>query len=277
MSPALLAALARPLVTTALLWRLDRRDGVALGYTSHDRDLWWGGLTYRSGPGGTVSAIAARSALDDDGITLSGPVRPDGISAADVAAGLWDDARVSVDIIDWSEPELGTIRLFDGQATGLGVRGGAVGRFELEAQRMLVLRGNQGPLRCAPMCRAELGDRRCTVDMAGREVFSVVVAVSAELVVIADALADAAPYVGGMLRILSGRAAGFDARITAIDGPAFRLDRSPGEDGAGARVRLREGCDKRFATCAARFGNTAAFDGEPHVPGRDAVVRYGAP
>lgn len=277
MTAALLEALARPLATSVLLWRLYRRDGVVMGFTSHDRDLRWDGLSHRSAPGGTVSAIVARSALDDDGITLAGPVRADGVRAADIETGLWDDARVCVDIIDWSAPDLGVIRLFEGQATGLAVGGGRTGRFELEAQRALALRGNRGPLRCAPMCRAELGDRRCTVDMAARALRATIMGVSAGLVAIEGAVADAHLFAGGRLRVLSGRAAGFEARIVATEAAGFRLERSPGADSVGARVLVREGCDKRFETCVDRFGNAAAFDGEPHVPGRDTMVRYGAP
>ena len=34
------------------------------------------------------------------------------------------------------------------------------------------------------------------------------------------------------------------------------------------------GCDKQFATCAARFGNGVNFRGFPHMPGEEAVLRY---
>ena len=43
--------LAEPLATIALCWRLERRDGVALGFTTHDRDLVVEGLVYRAAPG----------------------------------------------------------------------------------------------------------------------------------------------------------------------------------------------------------------------------------
>src|SRR5690606_21142591 len=47
-----MAAWLQPdLTTMALCWRLDRRDGVALGFTSHDRDLPIGGIVYRAAPG----------------------------------------------------------------------------------------------------------------------------------------------------------------------------------------------------------------------------------
>ena len=42
----------------------------------------------------------------------------------------------------------------------------------------------------------------------------------------------------------------------------------------GTRALLREGCDHTLATCAARFGNAANFQGEPFLPGNDVLVRY---
>jgi uncharacterized phage protein (TIGR02218 family) len=43
---------------------------------------------------------------------------------------------------------------------------------------------------------------------------------------------------------------------------------------AGVRVRLTEGCDKRFETCRVRFANSVNFRGEPHLPGNDLLTRY---
>jgi uncharacterized phage protein (TIGR02218 family) len=36
----------------------------------------------------------------------------------------------------------------------------------------------------------------------------------------------------------------------------------------------RAGCDKRIATCSAKFANVANFRGFPNIPGQDAVLRY---
>ena len=40
-----------PLETVATWWRIECADGVTLGFTSHDRDLAFGGLTHRTAPG----------------------------------------------------------------------------------------------------------------------------------------------------------------------------------------------------------------------------------
>ena len=34
------------------------------------------------------------------------------------------------------------------------------------------------------------------------------------------------------------------------------------------------GCDRRFDTCKAKFGNAVNFRGFPHIPGSDYVLRH---
>jgi uncharacterized phage protein (TIGR02218 family) len=54
------------------------------------------------------------------------------------------------------------------------------------------------------------------------------------------------------------------AVIELIDAPAIAL-------APGATFTIFAGCDKRFATCRAKFANTLNFRGFPHMPGNDAV------
>src|SRR3546814_8709586 len=57
-------ALERELVGLAFCWRLDRRDGVSMGLTSHDRDLMVDGMIYRASPGMLPSAVSVGAGLD---------------------------------------------------------------------------------------------------------------------------------------------------------------------------------------------------------------------
>jgi uncharacterized phage protein (TIGR02218 family) len=41
---------------------------------------------------------------------------------------------------------------------------------------------------------------------------------------------------------------------------------------AGDQFRITAGCDKQFATCRAKFANTANFRGFPYVPGNDFML-----
>ena len=52
----------RELDTVATYWRIYRRDGAALGFTSHNRDLTFSGLTHRAAPGMIPAAICAARA-----------------------------------------------------------------------------------------------------------------------------------------------------------------------------------------------------------------------
>ncbi len=48
----------------------------------------------------------------------------------------------------------------------------------------------------------------------------------------------------------------------------------PYEIQSGDAFRIYPGCDKRSATCIAKFNNIINFRGEPHVPGNDQFLQY---
>ena len=60
------------LTTLALCWRVERRDGVAIGLTSHDRDLVVDGVTYRAAPGMTPSAVQRGDGFDAATMDVAG-------------------------------------------------------------------------------------------------------------------------------------------------------------------------------------------------------------
>lgn len=57
------------------------------------------------------------------------------------------------------------------------------------------------------------------------------------------------------------------AILTLLEAPALPIM-------ATDAFMVRAGCDKRSATCGAKFANVASFRGFPHIPGQDAVLRY---
>ncbi|MBR0553898.1 DUF2163 domain-containing protein [Stakelama marina] len=262
--------LAGALTTMTLCWRLDRRDGVTIGLTAHDRDLMVGGLTYRAAPGMTPSAVKRSAGLDVDTMDVSGALGHGAIAEADLLAGRWDGARVTLFALDWESPDE-TIEIGRGTIGNVEMREGA---FTVE------LRGTTARLNRAvveetsPACRAELGDSRCRVAMAERRRFTRVVSVEDVTVVLDRAEAAANAYGCGVLRWFSGANAGLDDAIAASDGAVLTLRRPPRFDGAGALVETIEGCDKQLSTCVERFANAINFRGEPYLPGIDLLTRY---
>jgi len=60
---ALAAHLATGSTTVCRCWGLIRADGVAYGFTDHDRDLTFGGQVYRADTGLSARAVEQRTGL----------------------------------------------------------------------------------------------------------------------------------------------------------------------------------------------------------------------
>ena len=262
--------LNEPLATIAYCWRIDRRDGVAIGLTAHDRDLEVDGFHYRAAPGMTPSAIRRGAGLDPDSMDVTGALTGAAISEADLLAGRWDGARIALLAVDWTAPR-DPIMLANGTIGAVETRNGM-----LSAE----LRGAAAALDVpavevtSPECRAELGDKRCRVAMAGRRrIVRVVAAEGATLTVdTTEPVPDA--WGGGRIGWLTGSNSGLSDAVARSAGNAVRLWQPPRFPATGAMLEIREGCDKSIATCAGRFGNAANFRGEPYLPGIDLLTRY---
>lgn len=258
-------------VTLALCWRLERRDGIAIGLTSHDADLTVGGFTYAAAPGMTPSAVSRAAGLDADTMTAAGPLTADALSEADLLAGRWDGARVVLLAADWT-----------GEGAPVPLGSGTIGAVTLNAGGFSAeLQGVAAAL-AAPIaeetsaeCRAELGDARCRVAMAGRRRFARVVSAGGAALVVDTPEPTPNAYGAGRLRWFGGANSGLTGAVAASDGAGVTLRAAPAfAPEPGALVELIEGCDHLFATCCARFGNAANFRGEPFLPGTDLLTRY---
>lgn len=257
--------------TIALCWRIERRDGVAVGLTGHDCDLVVDGLVHRAAPGMVPSAIQRSDGLEADTMDVAGALTSSAIGERDLLAGRWDGARVRVFVVDWTGAE-GRVELGEGVIGAVETKDGA---FSAE------LRGSSAALdrpvgeETSPECRAELGDRRCRVAMAGRRRFVRVVGVAGRVVTVDAVEPSANAYGGGLVRWIGGACSGLESAIAVSDGASVTLRTEPAlAVAAGDLVELFEGCDKRLATCAARFANVANFRGEPYLPGIDLLTRY---
>jgi len=110
--------------------------------------------------------------------------------------------------------------------------------------------------------------------MAARRRFARVVASSGAAVTLDAAESVANGYGEGVLRWFGGANAGLSSAIERSAGAVLTLRDAPVfAVAAGTLVEVVEGCDRRLATCATRFGNVANFRGEPYLPGVDLLTR----
>lgn len=260
----------RPLDTVASFWRVHRSDGVALGFTTHDRDLWFGGLLHRAAPGLTPSAIRRTAGFADDGADVEGALAHDCIAEVDLSAGRYDGAEVVIGAVDWRTLEHAVF--FTGSIEGLSREGNAFTAELASAKAALAV----DPVpRSSPTCRARFCGPGCTLSAARFTRPAAAMAVEDHRVRFADI--DHVLFACGELRWLDGPLAGLGATVLAADASGLALDRRPIGVAAGMRALLREGCDRTIATCSGRFGNAANFQGEPFLPGTDLLAHYPMP
>ncbi len=258
------------LTSIALCWRIERPDGAGLALTSHDCALTHDGILFVPTPGITPASVSRSLGLEPDSGEVAGALSSDALLTHDLALGRWDGARVRLSAVDWAAPNAEAIDLLAGELGELSSQGES---FTAE------LRGAAARLEhpvcpaTSPQCRANFGDKQCRVDLAGRSSFAEVVSADGGQLQLDRDIGD--DYLLGRLRYLRGANCGVATRIIAIDGDVVRvrdLPRAIVE--SGCRVEIREGCDKRFETCAGRFDNAVNFRGEPHLPGNDLLTRF---
>jgi uncharacterized phage protein (TIGR02218 family) len=263
----------RELDTVATFWRIYRRDGAALAFTSHDRDLSFGGLRHLAAPGMIPAAIRLTSELSNDSAEVQGALNHDSIREAELAAGLFDEAAIEIGAVDWTSLDHHT--LYTGQ----------IGRIEDDQTQFAAeLRSTKSLLeqdlvpRTSPTCRAEFCGRGCGLSAVRFTAVHALAEVDLEGNRVRIAGVDGEAHVDGRLRFMAGPQTGVAFGIIDATNDWLVLDRPlvPGTP-IGARTELREGCDHTIVTCADRFSNAANFRGEPFLPGNDLLARYGQP
>lgn len=272
--------LAGGVTTLARAFAVRRKDGVVLGFTDHDRDLDFDGITFRAGSGMTAKAIQQGTGLSVDNTEAFGALRSDAITEEDILAGRYDGAEVKGWLVNWADVSVRALQ-FRG-TLGEIVRSG--GAFNAELRGLAeALNQPQGVIYHA-RCSAILGDGRCgfDLDQAGYSEERVVETVEDRRVF---RFADFAGYEDrwfekGRFRVLTGKAAGLvgsvkNDRIRTGTSREVELWQALGmAPQPGDMVRIEAGCDRRADTCRLKFANFDNFRGFPDIPGEDWLMSY---
>lgn len=287
LSPALQAHLDDGTTTLAWCWRISRADGVALGFTDHDRVLVFDGTEFEPESGFAASEIRSGSDLSVDAQDAEGVLTSDRITETDIIDGRWDNAVVELWRVNWTDT---------GQRVLL--RHGAVGQirrgrmaFVAEVRSLAHVLGQTVGRAYQANCDAALGDARCGVNLEAPAFkgSGAVLSLVRDRGFVVSGLGAFAPgatgatgwFAAGTVEWTSGgsagrraevmmhEVAGSDVTITLLELPVRAI-------AVGDRFVIRAGCDKRIETCRDKFANTANFRGFPNIPGQDAVFRYAA-
>lgn len=279
LGPALAAHLAGGVTTLAYCWQLTRKDGLVLGFTEHDADIVYNGVTFRAATGFTASQIQQSLGLAVDNLEAQGALSSLSITESDLLAGRYDDAVIQLFWVNWAAPTMG-VTIAKGNLGEVKRQGLA---FSAELRSLSHRMNQKIGQTYQRTCSANLGDARCTVNLATStfQTTGTVQTAGATRVFNAAGLSGYAAdwFTAGVLAVTGGANAGqtFEikthARTSGVD--SIELWSAPGLPFAvGDTAVFTAGCKKDSGTCFAKFNNIVNFRGFPHIPGSDVVTRY---
>lgn len=275
LSAGLLAHYAAGTTSVATCWKCTRTDGTVLTVTSHDSDIVFDGLTYSSISAFLMTDQEQGSELAPDNFELESFLAAPAITLADVHAGVWDGADVEMFEVNYLDLTMGRNLLSSGT---LGEVKAARSKFTVEVRGLAQKLARRIVRIINKECDADLGDARCTVDLALYRVSGTVLGIDENNGIVAAIFGTQAThyYTGGLVTWLTGANAGLAMEVQTHSNPgtwALLTHQMPFTIAAGDTFSVTPGCMKRYAEdCIAKFNNGVNFRGFPHLPGVDAFM-----
>ncbi len=253
--------------TICRCWAVKRKDGWLMGFTDHDGDLSFEGISFKADSGLSASALEQSTGLSVDNTEALGALTDAAIRDDDIEAGRFDGAEVRAWLVNWADVDCRAL-VFRGH---IGEVRRSDGAFEAE------LRGLTDVLN-QPSGRVYQKTAQGDVD-ANNPNFTTDADIQAieERRVFRFSGLDAYAegwFQFGTLRMLDGAARDLSETIKrdyVEDGlrviELWRPIRLP--IAKGDRVRLVAGADTTMDAHLAKFGTLLDFKGFPDIPGDD--------
>jgi uncharacterized phage protein (TIGR02218 family) len=279
LSAELQGHLASRATTLCHCWKVTTAAGESLGFTDHDREIGFDGVTYEAQAGFTASEIEQSLGFAVDNLDATGALKSDRLSEVRIAAGDFDHAAVEVWRVNWQDVSqrylLRKGHLGEVTRGSMGFTAEIRGLTELfdQTQGRLFQFG----------CDAVLGDTRCTVDLSSALLRGngAVTGIEDNRRLIVSGLTSFSDgwFARGTLRWTSGANEGrlADVKVHRRSGGIVALElwqAAPVSIVSGDRFTVTAGCDRQFATCRSKFANGVNFRGFPQMPGDDFVLTY---
>jgi hypothetical protein len=201
------------------------------------------GVTYKTSHSYTRTALKSDQTLGVDNLEVIGMLDDSSISEADMQAGLFDYAQVQMFIVNWADLSQGILRLRQGWLGEVVLT--PTGLFKAELRGLTQALTTQWGDLFSPICRADLGDPQCGINL------SAITNVGTVLAVTDRKRFNATPsaYVPfsttsnatiSVLRTLVNSNSGLGIRIT-ISGNNYDFGITPGSNVTSAMTQLING------------------------------------
>lgn len=263
--------LDRELLTTCRLWEIIRNDGVRLGFTNFDRDLFVDNLVYHANPGLTPAATSSNNSLESPSNTeLTTVFSSDLITMPDLLAGKYDYAKVNVYLVNYLDTTKKMLLAcgYIGETKNSDLS--FIAEFRSKSQRL----DQQLAEYTSVECRAEFCDSTCKLSIATFTHTETITSIANNSIFNISGTWNDDRFKSGHLRFTSGDNEGFKSNISHHQNNTITIfEPTPYAIAVGDSLTLVEGCDKKKTTCINRFNNYLNFQGEAELPGMDEYYR----
>lgn len=277
-------------ITTALLWKITRTDGVVAAFTDHDEAITYDSVTYARSSAFDASAAVTKAEMTVDDLEVVGLLDTSGITAQDIERGLWDAASVQILRVNWKDLSAGADPVFHGEIGNIERRAGG---FVCELRDLFQYLRRQIGRNVSPLCDAVVGDARCGVDMAPFTFTTTVTAVGSDprrMFTCSSLTQPAGYFADGKAEFTSGANDGRTMDVKSSVSGAITLQlQMPYPVQVGDTLTISAGCNKVHqltyddagevtgveGDCFNKFDNVVNFRGSPFVPGRDKTLIVG--
>lgn len=261
------------IVHSAWCWKLMRTDGVVLGFTSHDQDIVYNGVTYKAATGFAPSAVSTSGDMAVDNLDAEGMLRGDSITAEDLRKGLYTNAAIEVFLINYQniKDEVFLMRKGTLGEVTYGKNG-----FKAEIRGLMEAYQQQTGKVYQKSCRTNLGSRECGMYLPNLTFSGYVKGIQEDGSFVIDVKQAEDYFSYGVIAFTSGKNAGSQMEIKKYHANGrTELFLPLGESvGLGDIFTIVAGCDGNATTCRNRFHNLVNFRGEPYIIGNSYSASY---
>lgn len=246
------------------------KGGDSIRFAIHGSDVIFGGEQYKPVPA-TVSKFQATSGTEVDNATFQ-TVLDDALSRLNIKGGKWQGASVELFIVNYLNPEMGYIQRQGGRFGQAKIIGNEA---EIEYRGLTSLLSQEIGEKTSRLCRYQLGDADCKVNVASFTFEGIVTSVANRQKFTVSVAKPDGYFYRGRITFASGGNQGLSMETQNNAGQVITLFQPMIRDvEVDDEIVLVAGDDKTLATCHNKFNNAINFGGEPEIPPREKLYKF---
>jgi hypothetical protein len=181
----LLAHYQNDTTSIATCWKVTLQGSPAqvLGFTDHDENIIFDGVTYIARTGFMPTAYETQTKMAVDNLQAQGFIDSELITEQDLLNGVWDYAEIEIFQVNWKDLDDGREILIRGNLGSISLERN---RFEAELRGLANAFTQTRNKMYQPLCRVQFGSTECGVDLSYYTETGSVTGVSADGLVIYD-------------------------------------------------------------------------------------------